>query len=155
MDLYLLVIYSVENNIINKTKVESVQLGKAFGLTEVLITETRERTQVQKLRDVQQEREGTSLNYFKIILNYIEQFSQSISLYLALSLFILFYSGPSRFYLGASLSVSVYLGQSRCISNNLRQSQTILDYLRQSRSILDYLGLYRCISVCLSLSRTS
>ena len=33
---------------------------------------------LKKLRDVLQEREDTSLNYFKVFLNYIEHFSQSI-----------------------------------------------------------------------------
>ena len=49
----------------------------------------------EKLRDVLQEREGTSLNYSKVFLNYMGQFSQSISVYLALSYFILVYFGLS------------------------------------------------------------
>ena len=32
----------------------------------------------KKLRDVLQEREGTSLNYFKVFFNYIKQFSWSL-----------------------------------------------------------------------------
>ena len=36
----------------------------------------------KKLQDVLQERDGTSLNYFEVISSYIEQFSQSILLYL-------------------------------------------------------------------------
>ena len=39
----------------------------------------------KKLRDVLQEREGTSLNYLEVFSNYIEQFSWSILVYLALS----------------------------------------------------------------------
>ena len=34
-------------------------------------------------RDLQQEREDTSLKYFKVFFNYIAQFSRSILLYLA------------------------------------------------------------------------
>ena len=34
----------------------------------------------KKLRDVQQEREGTSLNYFKVFFNYIKQFFLSWSI---------------------------------------------------------------------------
>ena len=60
---------------------------------------------LNKLRDVQQEREGTSLNYFKVFLNYIKQFSQSILLYLDLSRSILD-------YLGISWSISLHLGAS-------------------------------------------
>ena len=63
----------------------------------------------KKLQDVQQEREGTSLNYFKVIFNYIKQFSWSIILYLVLSQFI-------SVYLGLSWSISVHLGASRSIS---------------------------------------
>ena len=40
--------------------------------------------QQKKLRDILQEREGTSLNYFEVFVNYIEQFSQSMLLYLGL-----------------------------------------------------------------------
>ena len=36
----------------------------------------------KKLRDVLQEHEGTSLNYFKVYFNYIEQISRPILLYL-------------------------------------------------------------------------
>ena len=36
-------------NIVNKTKVLSVQLGKTLGRTKVAITETEESTQVRKL----------------------------------------------------------------------------------------------------------
>ena len=50
----------------------------------------------EKLRDVQQEREGTSLNYFKVIFNYIKQFFCSILFYLGLSQSILDYFGLSR-----------------------------------------------------------
>ena len=58
---------------------------------------------LKKLRDVLQEREGTSLNYFKIFFYYIKQFSLSIFLYLALSPFI-------SVYLGAPRSILVFLG---------------------------------------------
>ena len=67
----------------------------------------------KKLRDVLQEREGTSLNY-------IEQFSQSILLYLALSWFI-------SVSFGLSLSLSVHLGASQCILVYLGMSQSISD----------------------------
>ena len=91
----------------------------------------------KKLRDVQQEREGTSLNYFKIFFNYIKQFYWSILLYLGLSSSIFDYFGLSWF-------IFVYLHLSRTISNNLRQSRTILDNLGHSRTISgtiwDYLG---------------
>ena len=56
----------------------------------------------KKLRDVQQEREGTSLNYFKVIFNYIKQFSWSILV-----------------YLGASWSILVYRDLFRSISDFL------------------------------------
>ena len=72
------------------------------------------RFSIKKLRDVQQEREGTSLNYFKVFFNYIEQFSQSILLYLSLSQSILEYLCLSRWilvYLDISMFISVYLGQ--------------------------------------------
>ena len=74
----------------------------------------------KKLRDVLQEREGTSLNYFKVHSNYIEQFSQSILLYLALSRFISVYFGLSRsllMHLNASQCNLVYLGISHSISD--------------------------------------
>ena len=57
----------------------------------------------EKLRDVLQEREGTSLNYF---FNYIERYSWSILVYLAQSWSILD-------YLGLSWCISVYLGLTR------------------------------------------
>ena len=50
--------------------------------TPFMKTETMEE---EKLRDVLQEREGTSLNYWEVFSNYIGQFSWSISVYLALS----------------------------------------------------------------------
>ena len=69
----------------------------------------------KKLRDVQQEREGTSLNYFNVRFNYIEQFSRSISHHLALSWFISVYLGlfwPIFVFLGAFQCISVYLYKS-------------------------------------------
>ena len=78
----------------------------------------------EKLRDVLQEREGKSLNYFKVYFNYIEQFSCSILL-----------------YLGLSQSILDYLGLSRCIFVHLSASRSISVYLRLSRTISDYLGL--------------
>ena len=66
---------------------------------------------MKKLRDVQQEREGTSLNYFKVFFKYIEQLSCSISLYLPISWFITVSS--SLF-----LTILVFIGLS----------QTGLDY---------------------------
>ena len=38
----------------------------------------------KKLRDILQEREVASLNYFKVFSNYIKQFSRTILLYLGL-----------------------------------------------------------------------
>ena len=88
----------------------------------------------KKLRDVQQEREGASSNYFKVFFNYIEQFSWSILLYLSLSQSIL-----------DSWSISVYLGLSWTISDYLWLSLTISDYLWISLNISDYLGIYRTV----------
>ena len=76
----------------------------------------------KKLRDVLQEREGTSLNYFKLFPNYIEQNSRSILLQLGLLWTILV-------YLGASWSILFYLGLSWAILSFLELSWTILDYL--------------------------
>ena len=79
----------------------------------------------KKLRDVQQERESTSLNYFKVIFNYIKQFSWSILVYLGLSWSILLHLG-----LFATLgSILEYLGLFRTVLDNLGLSWTILDYL--------------------------
>ena len=86
----------------------------------------------EKLRDVQQEREGTSLNYFKVFFNYIEQFSRSILLYLTLSCYISVYHGlfwTIFVFLGASQCISVYLDLPWSISVYLGISQTIWDYL--------------------------
>ena len=58
----------------------------------------------KKLRDVQQEREGTSLNYFKVFFNYIEQLPVSWFISVSFSLF---------------LTILVYI----------RLSQTVSDYL--------------------------
>ena len=77
---------------------------------------------MEKLRDVQQEREGTSLNYFNVFFNYIKQLPRSIFLYLGLSRSILDYLGLSRcssVHLGLSRSISVYLSLSMTISDCL------------------------------------
>ena len=58
-------------------------------------------------RDVQQEREGTSLNYFTISNNFLG-LSCSIS-----------------DYLGLSQSILVHLGATRCISMHLSESRSI------------------------------
>ena len=73
----------------NRNK-ERFQFIDLFGSNKVLV---REKFWVskKKLRDVQQEREGTRLNYFKVFSNYIEQFSWSISVYLSPSWFISVY----------------------------------------------------------------
>ena len=63
----------------------------------------------KKLRDVLQERESTSLNYFKEFFSYIKQFSWSIFLNLYLS-----------------QSILDYLVLSRCILVYLRLSQSNL-----------------------------
>ena len=64
--------------------------------------------QYKKLRDVLQEREGTSLNYFEEFSNYIEQFSWSISVYLALSYLVAVYYGLS-WSIPMLLSVSQFI----------------------------------------------
>ena len=51
------------------------------------------RFSIEQERDVQQERGGTSLKYFKVSFNHIQQFSRSFSGYLGLSLSILDYLG--------------------------------------------------------------
>jgi len=91
----------------------------------------------KKLRDVLQEREGTSLNYFKVFFDYIEQFSRSVSVCLSLS-----------------QSVSVCLGLSRTVSDCLGLSWTILNFLGLFRTILDYIGLIWTILDYLGLSWT-
>ena len=106
----------------------------------------------KKLRDVLQERKGTSLNYFEVY--YIEQFSRSILLYLIYSRSLLDYLGQSwcisvhlsvsqfiSFYLSLSLSIYIYLYLSLSISVYLGLSWSILVYLGLSQTILDYLGL--------------
>ena len=89
-------------------------------------------------KNIQQEREGTSLNNIKVFFNYIEQFSWSFSLYLALSLLISVYFGPSW-------SISVHLCVSGTIWDPLGLSPTISDYLKLSGTIWDYTGLYGTI----------
>ena len=72
----------------------------------------------KKLRDVLQEREGASVNYFKLCFKYIKQFYCSISLYLALSRFILVFFGLSwsiLVHISVSWSISVHLDLSRAI----------------------------------------
>ena len=91
----------------------------------------------KKLRDVLQEREGTSLNYLKVYFIYIEQISRSILLYL---------------YFWLSWSIAVHLSQFWSISVYLGLSWSIMVYLCLSLSISVYLGLSRTISDYLSLS---
>ena len=116
----------------------------------------------KKLRDIQQEREGTSLNYFKVYFNYIEQLSRSLLLYLgflclswSISTILVYISASQSISgnLGLSRSILVYISLFRTISDYLGLSCTISDYLRLSRTISVYLGLYRSISD-LGLSRT-
>ena len=107
---------------------------------------------IKKLRDVPQEREGKSLNFFKVFFKYIKQFAQSIinhtiscstSVYLSTSRCISVYLGLSwsiSLYLVVSRCISVYIGLSRSISVYFELSWSILDYLELSRSILDHLG---------------
>ena len=102
---------------------------------------------LKKLRDVLQEREGTSLNCFKVFLNYIEQFPRSISVYLSL-----FWTISD--YLSLSWTISVYLGPSQAILHYLGLSRTISDHLGLSGTIWDYLGLSGTIWDCLVLSGT-
>ena len=81
---------------------------------------------VKKLRDVLQEREGTSLNYLEVFLTISNNFfGPSISILL---------------YLGLSWAIWEYLGLSHTISDNLGLSATIRDYLGLSGTIFDYLG---------------
>ena len=94
----------------------------------------------QNLRDVQQEREGTSFNYFKYFLTILNNF-----IGLPWSILV---------YLGLFLTILVYLGASRCISVNFGLSLSISAYLGLSWSISVYLCLSLSISVYLSLSRT-
>ena len=98
-------------------------------------------SQIQKLRDVQQEREGTSLNYIKVLFNYIEQFSRSILIFVYLCLFWTF-----LVYLGASQCISVYLCLTRSILVYISLSWTILDYIRLYWTTLNYLELSWTIS---------
>ena len=70
----------------------------------------------EKLRDVQQEREGTRLSYFRVFLTILNDF-------------------PGLLYLGLSRSIYDYLGASRCILVYLGLPQTFLDYLGLSRTI--------------------
>ena len=93
----------------------------------------------KKLRDVLQEREGTSLNYIKVLFNYIEQFSRSILIFVYLCLF---------------WTILVYLSASQCILVYLCLTRSILVYLSLSWSILDYIRLYWTILNYLELSWT-
>ena len=66
---------------------------------DILVLFVMAQCEEKKLRDVLQEREGTSLKYFKIFFNWIEQIfgtSHSILLYLGLSQFILDNLGLSQ-----------------------------------------------------------
>ena len=76
----------------------------------------RDAFKLKKLRDVLQEREGTSLNY-KL------------------------YQTIFSVYLGLIRSILDYLGLSRCITVYLGLSRSILVYISLSWSILDYLGI--------------
>ena len=96
---------------------------------------------IQKLRDVLQEREGTSLNYIKVLFNYIEQFSRSILIFVYLCLF-----WTILVYLGASQCISVYLCLTRSILVYLSLSWSILDYIRLHWTTLNYLELSWTIS---------
>ena len=94
-------------------------------------------------RDILQEQEGASFNYFKV---YIKQFSLSISVsvlvFFGLSWSILMHT----VYLSVSWSISVYLNLS--ISDFLRLSSlslTISGYLKLSQTFSDYLKLDRAI----------
>ena len=83
---------------------------------------------------------GYKFELFQSIFNYIEQFSQSILVYLGLFRSIFDYLGLYRcisVYLGLSWSILDYLGLSLCISVNLSASLCILVYLGLSRTILD------------------
>ena len=67
-----------------------LEIRKDQNITKIIVRE-KSQPELKKLRDVQQEREGTSLNYFKVVFNYIKQFSWSVLLYLVLSRFISVY----------------------------------------------------------------
>ena len=64
-----------------------LEIRKDQNITKIIVRE-KSQPELKKLQDVQQEREGTCLNYFKVFFNHIKPFSQSILLYLALSRFI-------------------------------------------------------------------
>ena len=112
------------------------------------------------IQDILQEREGTSLNYFKVNSNYIEQLSQSILFNLALFRFILVYLGSScsiLVHLALSRFISIYIGPSRSILVYFGLSQSISVYLGlcgQSRAIYGCLWLFWAISGYLRLSQT-
>ena len=103
---------------------------------------------VKKLRDVLQEREGTSWNYFKVSIS---------KKFLGLFWTILIYLGESRsisVYIGLSWSISFYLGLSRTILDYLVLSGSISVYFGPTRSILVYFSLHQSILVYLGLSQT-
>ena len=108
----------------------------------------------KKLQDVQQEREGTSLNYFKVIFNYIKQFSWSIALSCSTVSVYLSLFWTILVYLCATWSNLVYLGLSRTIWDYLAISGTIWNYLALSGTIYDYLGLSNTIWQYIGLSGT-
>ena len=100
----------------------------------------------EKLRDVLQEREGTSLNY----LNYL-------GLSWTIWDYILCYLGPTRIIsdsLGLFWSISDYLRLSVTIWCYLRLSVTVRDYMGLSLTISDYRRLSGIISDYLVLSGT-
>ena len=96
--------------------------------TQKILPNTPPRGVLKKLRDVQQESEGT------IFLVYIS-LSRSFSVYLGL--FGLSWS--ILVHLGASRSISVYLDLSWSILVFLGLSQSIMIYFELSRNISDYL----------------
>ena len=79
----------------------------------------------KKTRDLLQEREGTSLNYFNFFLTISNKF--------------LGLSWSKSVYLGISQSILVFPCLPWTTLDYLRLSQTSLDYLRLSRTITDYL----------------
>ena len=91
----------------------------------------------KKLRDVLQEREGASFNYFLTISN-------NLSAYRC----ILVYNNLSQ-------AILSFLGISRIISDYHRPSRTISGYLKLARAILGFLRLSWAISGYLGLSQAS
>ena len=98
----------------------------------------------QKLRDVLQEREGKSLNYFEVFF----------SLYWIIFLVYLVLSQLIWVYFGLSWLISVHLGTYPTIWDYLWISWTISDYLIQSQTVFVMLCLSWFISDWFGLSRT-